>query len=253
MIPLQTHALSVQLGNRSLLQRVSLSIAAGELVVLLGPNGCGKSTLLKAICGEIPAQGAVQLFERSRHEWPVRQLARQLAVLPQHSDLRFDFTAQQVVAMGRLPWSEPQPMLTSAVERAMLAMDIGHLRDAPYLQLSGGERQRIHFARVLAQLDTSQPGIMLLDEPTSALDPGHQHQTLQLAQAQARAGLAVLIVLHDLNLASRYADRVLLMQQGELLADGSPRDTMTAPLLHRLYGVGPELWHHPLDGRPLVV
>ncbi len=253
MIPLQTHALSVQLGNRSLLQRVSLSIAAGELVVLLGPNGCGKSTLLKAICGEIPAQGAVQLFERSRREWPVRQLARQLAVLPQHSDLRFDFTAQQVVAMGRLPWAEPQPMLTSAVERAMLAMDIGHLRDAPYLQLSGGERQRAHLARVYCQLDDRLPGLLLLDEPTSALDPGHQHQVLQQICALTRRGHAVLMVLHDLNLASRYADRLILMQQGQILDDGDVEHVLNADHLHTLYGDGPELWHHPRSKRPVVV
>ncbi len=245
--------LTLQLGTRSLFNRFAFSLQTGELTVLLGPNGCGKSTLLRAITGEIVTQAKISLFDAPRTRWPTQQLARRLVVLPQSSTLSFDFLAREVVELGRLPWSSSPTEDRQRVERCMRDLDVWELRDAPYLQLSGGERQRIHFARVLAQLDTSQPGIMLLDEPTSALDPGHQHQTLQLAQAQARAGHAVLIVLHDLNLASRYADRVLLMQQGELLADGSPRDTMTAPLLHRLYGVGPELWHHPLDGRPLVV
>lgn len=245
--------LTLQLGARSLFDRFALSLRAGELTVLLGPNGCGKSTLLKAITGEIATQAEISLFGTPRTCWPAQQLAQRLVVLPQGSTLSFDFLAREVVELGRLPWRAAPAINRQRVEHCMRELDVWELRDAPYLHLSGGERQRIHFARVLAQLDTSQPGVMLLDEPTSALDPGHQHQTLQLAQTQARAGHAVLIVLHDLNLASRYADRVLLMQQGELLADGSPRDTMTAPLLHRLYGVGPELWHHPQDGRPLVV
>ncbi|MBP9569202.1 MAG: heme ABC transporter ATP-binding protein [Aeromonadaceae bacterium] len=245
--------LTLQLGPRSLFDRFALSLRTGELTVLLGPNGCGKSTLLKAITGEIATQAKISLFGTPRTRWPAQQLAQRLVVLPQSSTLSFDFLAREVVELGRLPWRTAPAINRQRVEHCMRELDVWELRDAPYLHLSGGERQRIHFARVLAQLDTSQPGVMLLDEPTSALDPGHQHQTLQLAQTQARAGHAVLIVLHDLNLASRYADRVLLMQQGQLLADGSPRDTMTAQLLHRLYGVGPELWHHPLDGRPLVV
>lgn len=245
--------LTLQLGSRSLFNHFELSLQAGELTVLLGPNGCGKSTLLRAITGELATPATIYLFGTPRSRWPAQQLAQRLVVLPQSSSLSFDFLAREVVELGRLPWRSAPAINRQRVERCMRDLDLWEMRDAPYLQLSGGERQRIHFARALAQLDTSQPGILLLDEPTSALDPGHQHQTLQLAQDQARAGHAVLIVLHDLNLASRYADRVLLMQEGRVLADGPPRETMTAPLLHRLYGVGPELWHHPIDGRPLVV
>lgn len=253
MMPLQIDTLRVQSGRHTLLHQVSLQVAAGELVVLLGPNGCGKSTLLRAICGELPAEGDIRLFGQPRQHWPARRLARQLAVLPQHSDLRFDFQARQVVAMGRLPWPGREAEQAPVVEQAMQAMDVWQLRDAPYLQLSGGERQRIHLARVCCQLDDHLPGLLLLDEPTSALDPGHQHQVLQQVRRLARRGHAVLMVLHDLNLASRYADRLVLMQGGRLLADGSVHDTLTADHLAALYGPGPELWSHPTAGRPVVV
>ena len=245
--------LSLTLGARPLFSDFSLSLAAGELTVLLGPNGCGKSTLLKALTGELASSATITLFGRPTSQWPSCARAQRLVVLPQSSSLSFDFLAREVVELGRLPWSTAPAINRQRVESSMRALDVWPLRDARYLHLSGGERQRLHFARVLCQLDTHQPGVLLLDEPTSALDPGHQHQTLRLAKQLAGAGHAVLMVLHDLNLASRYADRVLLMQQGRLLADGTPRETLTAALLHRLYGAGPELWHHPQDGRPLVV
>lgn len=253
MTALQISQLSLSLGNRPLFRDFELAVRSGELTVLLGPNGCGKSSLLRTLTGEIVTNARIALFDKPLGAWPNRELARRLVVLPQSSSLSFDFLAHEVVALGRLPWSSSGETNRQRIKACMQAVDLWAQRDAPYLQLSGGERQRLHFARVLAQLDEASPGILLLDEPTSALDPGHQHQTLQLARAQADAGHAVLMVLHDLNLASRYADRVLLMQNGHLLADGPPKQTMTAPLLHQLYGVGPELWHHPVDGRPLVV
>lgn len=252
MTPMILQNLSLQRGHRRLLDHLSLSLNQGELMILLGPNGCGKSTLLKAISGELAATGEIQLFGRPRDAWPARELARRLAVLPQHSDLRFNFQAQEVVQLGRLPWPERHDEHPRQVERRMQEMDVWSLRRAPYLQLSGGEKQRVHLARVLCQLDDRQPGLLLLDEPTSALDPGHQHQVLQALRQVSAQGHTILMVLHDLNLASRYADRLVLMQQGRLLATGTARDTLTAPAMQALYGAGPELWHHPDSGRPVI-
>jgi len=253
MTPLQLEQVSLPLGARRLLDGIQLEVAAGELVILLGPNGCGKSTLLQAIAGERRHTGQIRLFGQTRGQWAASRLARRLAVLPQHSDLRFDFPAESVVSLGRLPWPGPRQAQAPIIQRRMEQMDVWQLRAAPYLQLSGGERQRVHLARVLCQLQDDEPGLLLLDEPTSALDPGHQHQVLQQIQAVARQGHGVLMVLHDLNLASRYADRLVLMQQGRLLAEGPAQAILTADHLARLYGPGPELWHHPLTGRPLVV
>lgn len=253
MIPLSIVDLQVQLGRRPLFDDLSLELESGELTVLLGPNGCGKSTLLRTICHDIPYQGEIRLFDKPRQHWHAHALARRMVVLPQSSMLGFDFRAREVVELGRYPWSCSRDENLGRIQSSMQSLDVWSLRDAPYQQLSGGEKQRVHFARVLAQLDPDQPGLLLLDEPTSALDPGHQHQTLQLAQAQARAGHSVLIVLHDLNLASRYADRLLLMQEGKIVADGAPASTLTARNLHQLYGVGPELWLHPTHGRPVVI
>ncbi|MFC3914366.1 heme ABC transporter ATP-binding protein [Pseudaeromonas sharmana] len=253
MNALSMSRLNLTLGTRPLFCDFSLTLQPGSLTVLLGPNGCGKSTLLRVLTGEIASQAEIALFDRHRALWTPRELAQRLVVLPQSSSLSFDFLAREVVELGRLPWTSSPEVNLARVEASMRALDVWSLRDTSYLHLSGGERQRLHFARVLCQLDDTRPGILLLDEPTSALDPGHQHQAMQLAKQQAGCGHAVLMVLHDLNLASRYADRVLLMQDGRLLADGLPRETLTAALLHRLYGVGPELWHHPVDGRPLVV
>lgn len=181
---------------------------------MLGPNGAGKSSLLGALSGELSAhQGRVLLDQRELAQWEGMQRAQRLAVLPQASSLDFAFRVEEVVGLGRLPHQTGRIRDAQIVSAALAAADVGHLRDRSYLALSGGERQRVHLARVLAQLWPGQEGqSLLLDEPTSALDPLHQHVTLQAIRAFAEQGVAVLVILHDLNLAARYCDRVLLLE-----------------------------------------
>lgn len=250
--------LTLSRGGRLLLDDFTLSLEAGSVTVLLGPNGAGKSTLLKCITGELVPNGEIHLFGRLLASWPADALARQVGVLPQSASLTFPFLCQEVVAMGRLPYREPRSAQARIVAAAMDHAGVGHLKDRLYPALSGGERQRVQFARVLAQIwqgtrDEPCPRLLLLDEPTSALDLKHQHQLLAMARALAGEQTAVLVVLHDLNLAARYGDRLLMLEGGKLIADGSPGEVLRAPLIERLYGYPARVIADPQGGQPVVL
>ncbi len=238
-----------------MLAGVDLQLHAGEVLGVLGPNGAGKSTLLGALCGELePSEGRVTLDGRALGDWPGQERARRLAVLPQSSTLSFAFPVAEVVAMGRLPHASGRVRDAEIVDAALHAADAQHLRGRSYLALSGGERQRVHLARVLAQLWPGRAGqVLLLDEPTSALDPLHQHTTLQAVRDFASQGAAVLVILHDLNLAARYCDRILLLQDGRPHALGSPETVLQAEPLQAVFGLEVLIQCHPERGHPLIV
>lgn len=237
------HDLHWQAGGRQLLGGVSIEVRPGELHAVLGVNGAGKSTLLKLLAGDLrPSLGEVHLNGREIRSWPLRQRARLRAVLPQGDNLRFAFSAREVVALGRQAALSGSPEQESAVVAAAMAeADVLALAERSYLQLSGGERQRVQVARVLAQL-TLPPGqpptprYLLLDEPTAALDLAHQHACMALLRRGLGSGLGVLAVLHDINLASSYADTVSLLHQGRLLVQGPPAVALTPELLGQAYG-----------------
>lgn len=213
-------------GPRTVLAGVSLDADAGEVVAVIGPNGAGKSTLLAAIAGDLrPDAGEVRLIGRPVGEWGARRLAGVRAVLTQQWSVEFPFTARQIVEMGCTAWSGrgDGTRVRDAVDRALRTADAAHLADLPVTATSVGERARVGLARVLAQ----DARILLLDEPTAALDIRHQHRVLGVARAQAATGRLVLVVLHDLNLAAGYADRVALMVDGRLDAVGAPAEVLT--------------------------
>ncbi|MBL0681208.1 heme ABC transporter ATP-binding protein [Aeromonas dhakensis] len=237
---LHCRQLSLSRDGRPILDRLDLSLQAGSLTALLGPNGAGKSSLLKCLTGELEHEGEIDLFGRERREWAGNELAHRVGVLPQSSSLNFPFLCEEVVAMGRLPHSEPASRRDEIVRAAMTHTGVDHLTGRLYPGLSGGERQRVQFARVLAQIwqapeEPQQARLLLLDEPTSALDLKYQHQLLTMARALAARHTAVLVVLHDLNLAARYADRLVMLEQGRVMADGTPREVLTPDLIDRLY------------------
>ncbi|MDG1579912.1 heme ABC transporter ATP-binding protein [Pseudomonas sp. GOM6] len=252
---LRADNLSVRRGPCTVLSGIDLALQPGEVLGVLGPNGAGKSTLLGALCGELaPSEGHVTLDERALGAWPGQERARRLAVLPQSSTLSFAFPVQEVVAMGRLPHDSGRVRDAEIVEAALHAADAEHLRGRSYLALSGGERQRVHLARVLAQLWPGGEGqVLLLDEPTSALDPLHQHTTLQAVRDFAGQGAAVLVILHDLNLAARYCDRILLLQNGRPHAFGTPDEVLQAEPLSAVFGLDVLIQRHPERGHPLIV
>ncbi len=246
--------LSVTLGHRRILENVSLSLKRGEFTALLGPNGTGKSTLLKALTGEIPAHGQFDLFGQPRDLWPASKLAKHLGVLPQSSSLSFNFSAQEVVELGGIGLTMPNTQLAQVVQQNMERTDVSHLAQRAYPTLSGGEKQRVHLARVLTQLEQSgENTVLLLDEPTSALDIHHQHTTLALAQSLARNGATVVAVLHDLNLAAQYADRLILLNQGHIVADAPPKTALQADIIEAVYHHKVAILPHPTYGHPIVI
>lgn len=252
---LRAENLAVQRGPCTVLADINLQLRPGEVLGVLGPNGAGKSTLLGALCGELqPSQGEVWLDQRHLRDWPGSERAQRLAVLPQTSTLNFAFRVEEVVGMGRLPHASGRLQDEQIIKQALQAADALHLAGRSYLALSGGERQRVHLARVLAQLWPGGEGqTLLLDEPTSMLDPLHQHTTLQATRRFAEQGAAVLVILHDLNLAARYCDRLLLLDGGRPQALGSPEEVLRAEPLQAVFGLEVLVQRHPERGHPLIV
>lgn len=252
---LECQHLALARGGQRIIEDLSLSLRDGEVLAVLGPNGAGKSTLLAALCGELaPLGGSVQLAGRALSAWPASERAQRLAVLPQQSSLSFAFSVDEVVGMGRLPHASGQQRDAAIVHEALQAADAAHLRGRNYLELSGGERQRVHLARVLAQLWPGAAGqVLLLDEPTSMLDPLHQHVTLNAVRRFAAAGAAVMVILHDLNLAARFADRILLLHQGRAQALGTPHEVLTEANVLQVFELPVILSQHPELGCPWVI
>lgn len=256
---LTTREVSIRVAGRSLIESVTLTITPGEVLALLGPNGAGKSTLLKALTGELaPSSGNVHMNARPLSAWSPLQRARRRAVLPQHSNLSFPFTVFEVVLMGRSPHGGGDSAADHhAARQALAATETAHLSERLYPTLSGGERQRVQLARVLAQiwdpLPNAEPCYLLLDEPTANLDLSHQHATLRLARRFARAGVGVLAVLHDLNLAAEYADQLAVLRQGRLEVVGTPAAVLTPAIVSRTFAMPVMIIPHPVLGCPLVV
>lgn len=252
---LQVEGLHLRRGSNEVLHDIHLQLQPGQVLGVLGPNGAGKSSLLGVLCGElVPGHGRVTLQGRPLANWAGQERARRLAVLPQVSSLGFSFKVEEVVGMGRMPHDSGQLRDAQIVEEALRAADAWHLLGRSYLALSGGERQRVHLARVLAQLWPGEEGTtLLLDEPTSMLDPLHQHTTLQAVRSFADRGAAVLVILHDLNLAARYCDRILLLEQGRCHAVAAPEQVLTPEALKAVFGIDVLVQAHPERGHPLII
>ena len=252
---LEAQQLRVQRGAVTVLDEVNLQLLPGQVLGVLGPNGAGKSTLLGALSGELAASaGQVLLDGRALADWPGPERARRLAVLPQSSTLDFAFRVEDVVGMGRLPHSSGRELDGQIIAAALNAADAAYLSGRNYLTLSGGERQRVHLARVLAQLWPGGAGqTLLLDEPTSMLDPLHQHTTLQALRDFAQRGAAVLVIVHDLNLAARYCDRLLLLVNGLPQVLGTPDEVLQPDNLKLVFGLDVLVQRHPERDHPLIV
>ncbi len=249
---LTAEGIALSLGRRQILSDVSLRVVPGRIHALLGANGAGKTCLLRVLAGELrPDRGTVRIDGVPPGELGAMELARRRAVLPQHDALSFGFPVRDVVRLGRHPWPEAAAHdHRQAVADAMQATETESLAERPYTQLSGGERQRVQLARVLAQLagDGKRRGhYLLLDEPTAHLDLRHQHASLRQARRLAADGVGVLAVLHDPNLAARYADDVTLLQRGRTLCSGPRGEVLDAARLSQTYGTAIRTLN--LDGR----
>lgn len=242
---------SVTLGGARVLDDVSVEVRAGEVLALVGPNGAGKSTLLSALTGDAVSAGAVTLDGAPLTAWTATEAAMRRAVLLQQVRLSFPFTVAEVVEMGRAPWAGTplEDGDDDAVRSALAEADVAPFAGRRFTSLSGGEQARVALARVLAQ----RTGVLLLDEPTAALDLRHQELVLGVARTRAAAGVAVVVVLHDLNLAAAHADRVAVLAGGRLVATGPPRDVLGGALLTDVYEHDVEVIAHPRTGTPVIL
>lgn len=254
---------SLRFGNKTVLDKVNLSFGTGQLTAILGPNGTGKSSCLKVITQELAIKKSksyelsyddLLIFGQSANSWQASELAKSLGVLPQSSNLTFNFSVKEVVELGAIPLSISHCQRAETVNEMMERVGVTQLKSARYPLLSGGEKQRVHLARVLTQLSLSgDKKIVLLDEPTSALDIEYQHKVLLLAKQLAQAGAAVIIVIHDLNLASQYADRLVILNNGHIVADGSPSQVITEENISKVYQHKITIMEHPEKGYPVVL
>ncbi len=256
MAPLEVENLTFAYNGRPVLLGVSLRLMPGEVLALVGPNGAGKSTLIRLAAGLLhPAEGTIRLFGRAPCDWPPRELARRVALVPQGAYIPPTFTVWESVLLGRTPYlgflGVPRERDRQAARRALEQVGAADLADRFVGQLSGGERQRVLLARALAQ----EPRCLLLDEPTTYLDIHHQVTILSLIRRMASGeGIAVLVVLHDLNLAATFADRLALLADGRLLAVGDPEEVLRRERLTAVYGDAVVVFPRPDDGgRPVVL
>ena len=253
MTGIGVHDLSVSLGGVTVLDGIDRTFSSGRLIGLVGPNGAGKTTLIRTINGFLtPERGHVTVDGEEVTALSTRELGRRVATVPQATELSFDFDVRTVVEMGRHPYRsriggrDPDP---DAVDRALARTETARFADRPLSAVSGGERKRVLLARALAQ-DTP---ILLLDEPTANLDIGHAARTIELVRDLAVDGdRTVLAAIHDLDLAARYCDRLVLLADGRLRATGAPAEVLTAATVGEAFDTPVSVVNHPETGTPIV-
>ncbi len=235
---LRCRGVSVDFGGRAVLREVDLAVWDGQLVALVGPNGAGKSTLLRTLAGlNRPAQGSVEVRGVPIHRWPPRERARTLAYVPQRTRLQTPLRVREVVAQGRAPHrsllGSPSAVDRRAVDESLERCQLGDLSERAFTELSEGEARRVLIGRSLA----SGARLLLLDEPTAALDLRHALELFQLLSGLRDDGFALVVVLHDLGDAARFADHAVVLREGAVSAEGPARDLLSAPLVREVWGV----------------
>jgi iron complex transport system ATP-binding protein len=238
MTVLVAEHLNVALAGRRVLSDVSLSLSSGHLVALVGPNGAGKTTLLRALAGLIPSDGVIKVDGETLASLPLRERAKRFGYLPQGHMVHWPLPARDIVALGRYPHGATDPARLSprdaeAVTRAMQAADVMEFAERRVTELSGGERSRVALARVFAV----EAPIILADEPTASLDPRHQIDVMKGLRAAADKGVLVIVVTHDLGLAARFADHVLVLREGRLVSQGAPAEALSEQVMADVFRI----------------
>lgn len=253
---IQTHHLTVKTrsSNQTIVDNCNIHMSEGEITTIIGPNGAGKTSLLNAIIGDIKYQGTVDFPHFSSA--PIER-ARQIAVLPQQSLLSFPFSVRDVVLLGRVPHATGHTTDNDIVNQALELLDIHDLAERVYTQLSGGEKQRVQLARVLSQIwrakdATNNARLLVLDEPTTGLDIKHQHDLMRAVRLFANQGVSVLMVLHDINLAMRYSDKLVAMLSSQVIAHGKTAEVINQELVEKLFGLKVKIVNLPNSNTSMV-
>lgn len=254
---LEVRNVGYQIGRKTLLREISFDAGAGEFIAIIGANGAGKSTFLKTLSNENkPSEGTIKFNNRPLKSYSSKELSKSRAVLAQQNNLSFNFNVSDLVMMGRYPHFQGRPTAQDheVVEYAIEKTGIGHLVNRIYMTLSGGEQQRVHLAKIMCQLlehdevvndkkAISKPKYLLLDEPTSSLDLYYQHQLLELTASLTKRGFCVVAILHDLNMAIQYADKVLLLKDGAALGFGHPLEVLSPVNILEAFNISMDLVH----------
>jgi iron complex transport system ATP-binding protein len=253
---IEVKELSYHAGKKELLHRLNFVAKAGELLAILGANGAGKSTLMKLLCREImPSSGHIIFRGKQLQQYKLPELAKQRAVLSQQNTISVSFIVSELVMMGRYPHFEQVPAAwdIEVVRLAMVETGISHLSGRDYITLSGGEQQRVQLARVLAQIYDCPDACLFLDEPTNGLDLLYQQQMMELARRLADRGYSVICILHDINFASRFADKILMLKEGKIVAMGSPLEVISCENIHKTFSINVKLMDCEGYSCPLVI
>jgi iron complex transport system ATP-binding protein len=253
---IKVKALSYKAGGKKLLDNLSFDAGKGELLAILGANGAGKSTLMKLLCREIkPFSGQITINGKELDNYRLEDLAKTRAVLSQHNTISISFQVNELVLMGRYPHFQQKPTATDfkIVQQVMEETGITDLASRDYNTLSGGEQQRVQLARVIAQIYDSPNACLFLDEPTNGLDLQYQQQIMVLARSLADRGYCVICILHDINFASRFADRIMMLKNGKKVAEGFPVEVINCENIQETFSIKVKLMECEGYTCPLVV
>ncbi len=229
----------ITLNNIKLVSNISFKVNTGEILAVVGPNGAGKTSLFKAISSDMNiTDGQIHFMRKPISEWGLQEIARHMSILPQLSLLNFPYTVEEVIGLSRISHCTGTEVDKTIIQEAMASMDMLPMAQRLYTELSGGEKQRTQLARVMAQIwreEDASGRLMLLDEPTTALDLGHQQQLMKALKQFSKQSTAIIMIVHDFNLALQYADKILVLKAGKSLAQGTPNTVVTENLLEELF------------------
>jgi iron complex transport system ATP-binding protein len=253
---IQAKNISVKFGNKTILDNINFNLSPGKVMALVGANGAGKSTLLKAIAGDVPFSGNLLFKGKTISSISKNELAKEKAVMEQSTQVGFDFSVHEVTMMGRYPHFEQNPTNedVEVVEHSLRKVGLNDKIQRTHTSLSGGEKQRNHFARTLSQVttDCKRSKLFILDEPLNNLDIQYQYKLMQEIKSFVEKGNAAIVVLHDINMAAHFADEIVMLKEGEILAQGATNKVLNSRLLESCYDLKVVVDRHPINGKPMV-